>query len=106
VGRVSATLRTPRQRGEFRAGPLLPLLDQAIAGMSNSTWDVTIADRADTDLALFRQNFKAVESASVINAPLPAFDRVAVQKWWDNSDPKNKDEPAEAVTPVAATATH
>jgi hypothetical protein len=94
VGRVTATLR-PRESGEFRAGPLLPLIDQAIAGMSTSTWDVTIDDRSAMDLPLFRQTFKAVESASVVTSLLPPFDRVAVQRWWDNNAPTEKDKPGE-----------
>jgi hypothetical protein len=101
LGRVTATLRS-RESGEFRAGPLLPLIDQAIAGMSNSTWDVTIDDRSDTDLALFRQTFKAVDSASIVKSPLPPFDRVAAQRWWDSSLPKDKDNPGDASAPSAA----
>jgi hypothetical protein len=101
VGRVTATLRS-RESGEFRAGPLLPLIDQAIAGMSNSTWDVKIDDRSDTDLALFRQTFKAVESASVVKSPLPPFDRVAVQRWWDNNSTKDKEKPGEATAASGA----
>lgn len=93
LGRVTATLR-PRQDGEFRAGPLLPLIDQRVAGMSNSTWDVAIEDHSDADLALFRQNFKAVESASVVKALLPAYDRAAAQRWWENNSPKDQEEPA------------
>jgi hypothetical protein len=95
LGRVTATLRS-RESGEFRAGPLIPLIDQAIAGMSNSTWDVTIDDRSETDLALFRQTFKAVDSASIVKSPLPPFDRVAAQRWWDNSSPKDKDNTGDA----------
>ena len=91
VGRVTATLR-PRQSGEFRAGPLLPLIDQAIAGMSNSTWDVTIQDRSAEDLPLFQQNFKAVATASIVKAPLPPFNRAAAQAWWGDSSPKDKEE--------------
>jgi len=109
VGRVSATLR-PRQSGEFRAGPVLPLIDQAIAGMSGSTWDVTVDDHFDADMALFRQNFKAVETASVVRAPLPAYDRAAAQAWWENSSsPKDKSEqgaPAGSTPATASTDTH
>jgi hypothetical protein len=102
VGRVTATLR-PRQPGEFRAGPLLPLIDQAVAGMSNSTWDVTIEDKSDADLQLFQQNFKAVEVASVVKAPLAPFDRGAAQSWWDNSSPKDKEETKADANATAST---
>ncbi len=91
VGRVSAVLRS-REGSEFRAGPVIPLIDQAIAGMSNSTWDVTIADRSEDDLSVFKQTYPALNSASIVKAPLPPFDRAAAQRWWDNNAPKDKDE--------------
>ena len=84
VGRVTATLRS-RESGEFRAGPVIPLIDQSVSGMSRSTWDVTINDRSDKDVPLLRQKFKALESASIISSPLPSFDRMAIQRWWNNS---------------------
>jgi len=104
IGRVSATLR-PRQGSEFRAGPVVPLIDQAIAGMSNSTWEVVVDDHYDADMALFKQNFKAVESATVVKATLPPYDRAAAQAWWDNSSsPKDKENNADAQPAAAATA--
>jgi hypothetical protein len=101
VGRVTATLRS-RESGEFRAGPLIPLIDQAVAGMSTSTWDVTLDDRSDKDLPLFQQTFKALESATIVKSPLPPFDRVAVQRWWDNTSPKDNGKTAEASAPSTA----
>jgi hypothetical protein len=105
VGRITATLR-PRASGEFRAGPvgLLPnlVLAQAVAGISTSTWDVTIDDRSDSDLPLFRQTFKAIESAQVVKSPLSPFDRAAVQRWSDNNSPKDKDKTDEATVPSPA----
>jgi hypothetical protein len=105
VGRVSATLRS-RESGEFRAGPLVPLIDQAIAGMSTSTWDVTIADNSDKDLAVFKQTYPALNSVSIVKAPLAPFDRAAAQRWWDNTTPKDKDpdkdKTAGTATPAAS----
>jgi hypothetical protein len=95
MGRVTATLR-PRQGDEFRAGPVIPLIDQAVAGMSGGTWDVSMDDRYDADLALFRQGFKAVESASVVKSPLPAFNRAAAQRWWEDHSTKDKGKPDDA----------
>ena len=106
VGRVTAVLRS-REGGEFRAGPVIPLIDQAIAGMSNSTWDVMIADRSDNDLAVFKQSYPALNSASIVKAPLPPFDRAAAQRWWDNNTPKDKDadkaKAADAAEPALST---
>jgi hypothetical protein len=82
AGHVTAKLRW-RREGEFRAGPVLPLIDQAIAGLSEGTWDVVVDDRADRDIALFRDRFDALRSATIETRPLPPFDRARAQRKWD-----------------------
>lgn len=82
VGRLTANLR-PRQGEEFRAGPVIPLIDQSVTGLSGGTWDVTAENLSEKDLALFRSHFPALTTATIENAPLPAFDRAAVQRWWE-----------------------
>jgi hypothetical protein len=82
VGRIKATLRE-RVGNEFRAGPLLPLLDQSIAGMSGSTWDVSYDNLADKDIGLFRAAYPVLGSVNIETAPLPKFDRAAAQRQWD-----------------------
>lgn len=82
VGRLTAKLR-PRQGEEFRAGPVIPLIDQSVTGLSGGTWDVTTEDLSEKDLALFRSNFPVLTTATIENAPLPPFDRAAVQRWWE-----------------------
>jgi hypothetical protein len=105
VGRVSATLR-PRQSGEFRAGAVVPLIDQSVAGMSTSTWDVVIDNRSDIDVPLYQKTFKALASASISVSPLAPFDRAAAQRWWDhNSKPaKAKQGTGDVVAPAEADA--
>jgi hypothetical protein len=104
LGRISATLRS-RNSGEFRAGPLLPLIDQSVAGMSTSTWDITIENRADIDLPLYQKTFKALTSASIATSPLPPFDRAAAQHWWEHgtqNEEKTADKNTEGATPATA----
>jgi hypothetical protein len=72
--------------------------------MSTSTWDVTIENRADIDVPLYRRTFKALTSASVAVAPLPAFDRAAAQRWWDHDSAQDKDKSAEAAAPPTSDA--
>jgi hypothetical protein len=62
---------------------LLPLIDQAITGMSNNTWDVKVEDMSAKDLALFRDNYPALRPVTVETTLLPPFDRAAAQRWWD-----------------------
>ncbi|WP_460838679.1 hypothetical protein [Noviherbaspirillum agri] len=104
VGRVTAKLR-PRQEGEFRAGPLVPLIDQAVAGMSTGTWDVTVDDRSEKDVALFKANYPVLGNASVNRELLPPFDRVAVQRLWDGQQDEKQPAKAQSVKAPAVVAT-
>jgi hypothetical protein len=81
LGHVGATLRE-RGEGEFRAGPVIPLIDQAATGMIGHTWDVEIADRYDVDMAVFRDRVPALGNLAVENRPLPAWSREAAQRLW------------------------
>jgi hypothetical protein len=82
IGRVTAKLRE-RVGNEFRAGPVVPLIDQAITGMSGGTWEVSVDNAADKDIGLFRAAYPVLQGVTIDTAPLPAFDRAAVQRWWD-----------------------
>jgi hypothetical protein len=82
IGRVTAKLR-PRQEGEFRAGSVVPLIDQSLAGISNGTWDITVEDKSDKDIALFRANYPALAITPINNDPFPPFDRAAFHQRFD-----------------------
>jgi hypothetical protein len=85
LGHITAKLRH-REDGEFRAGPLVPLLEQAVAGMSTGTWDVAIEDDADKEIPRFRTQFPALASSMISDEKLPPFDRVKAQSWWDGQE--------------------
>lgn len=82
LGHVRATVRE-RQGNEFRAGPPIPLIDQAVVGASGGTFDIEIADAQTDDEALFRSRFPALKDVTIRKAMLPAFDRAKAQKWWE-----------------------
>lgn len=82
IGAVSATIRE-RQGNEFRAGQVIPLIDQAVACASTGTFDIDISDKYDEDVALFRKVFPALLSTRVQKSVLPPFDRAKAQKWWE-----------------------
>jgi hypothetical protein len=92
AGHVQAKLR-PRQEGEFRAGPMIPLIDQAVTGVSTGTFDVTVEDSSIQDIALFRSTYPALADIPVGNALLPSFDRAKVQRLrdGDKADVAGKD---------------
>ena len=82
LGHVSATVRE-RKGEEFKAGPSIPLIDQAVAGASGGTFDVEISDQFATDEAIFRAKFPALTGVKITKAILPSFDRDKAQKWWE-----------------------
>lgn len=81
LGHVNATVRE-RTSDEFKAGPSIPLLDQAVVGASGGTFDVSVSDEFSTDEALFRSRFPALKGIAITKAVLPPFDRANAQAWW------------------------
>ena len=82
LGKVIAHTRK-RQGNEFRAGPLLPLLDQAVTGFSETTFVVQTEASQAADLKEMKILFPALRTAQIVEDPLPPFDREAAQKWWE-----------------------
>jgi hypothetical protein len=82
LGHIDADLR-PMKQGEFRAGPLLPLIDQAAMGVSDGTFDVTVSDQSATDIPQFRAAFPALRSANIRLQILPPFDEAKAYAWWN-----------------------
>ncbi len=81
LGHVDATVRE-RTGDEFKAGPSIPLLDQAVAGASGGTFDVLVSDRWELDEASFRSTFAPLGGVRVEKAILRPFDRAQAQDWW------------------------
>ncbi len=84
LGHVNATVRE-RQGNEFKAGGSLPLVDQAVVGASDGTFDIEITDQWSTDEAVFRSKFPALTGVAIQKAVLPAFDRTKAQQWWESN---------------------
>ena len=82
LGHVAAVIRE-RKEGEFRAGPVIPLIDQAVVGASNGTVDVEVSDRQTVDEAHFKSTFPALKDAQFTKAIMPPFDRARAQKYWE-----------------------
>jgi hypothetical protein len=73
LGRVEAVIHQRKDDSELRAGPVIPLIDQAVAGFSGGTFHVQILDNYDADLAFFRQTYPALEKFAVDRAVLPPW---------------------------------
>lgn len=83
IGHINATVRE-RQGNEFRAGPVIPLLDQSVTGFSGGTFDISIEDRWARDEETFRARFPGLKDVEIKKVILPPFDRAKVQRWWED----------------------
>lgn len=81
LGTVNAVVRE-RVGDEFRAGPLAPLVDQAIAGYSGGTFDVEIVDNEKKDIDKFKSTFPVLQDTKIEKQVLSKFDRQKAQQWW------------------------
>jgi len=84
IGHVEATVRE-RKDDEFKAGLSIPLIDQAIAGASTGTFDISISDQWEKDEPKFREKFSALKEVTIEKAILAPFDRAKAQKWWEEN---------------------
>jgi len=82
LGHIEATVRE-RTGDEFKAGPSIPLIDQAIAGASGGTFDVEITDEWKADEPLFKSAFPTLKTVNIKKKILPKFNKVRAQKWWE-----------------------
>jgi hypothetical protein len=109
LGRVEALLR-PREDNEYRAGDVIPLIDQSVTGMSSGTFDVQIKDKSATDLPLLRSTYPALASAKIETKLVPVVDREYVDRTWRGEDvsgvdPYKNSRKAALAQPVASPAT-
>lgn len=89
IGRVSGVMRE-RQGDEFRAGPVIPLVDQSVTGFSQSTFDVVISNQQEEDLKSYRDLFPVLKSADIAIEIMPPFDRSRAQVWWESNGSSEK----------------
>jgi hypothetical protein len=82
LGKVTAVVRE-RTGNEFRAGPITPLIDQAIAGFSGGTFDVQISPHSGADAQRLKSLFPALRGATIVAQTMPPFNRDKAQKWWE-----------------------
>ena len=83
-GHLSYIIRE-RQENEFRAGPLLPLLDQYLVGYSIGTFDVEIQDKFEKDITELYKFFPIFSDISIQKKLLSPFNRDKAQQWWEEN---------------------
>lgn len=82
LGKVNGVVRK-RKGDEFRAGPLVPLIDQAVTGFSGGTFDIEITDAYEQDIVYLTKNYQVLTEEIVEKSVLQPFDRQKAQEWWD-----------------------
>jgi len=65
LGRVEATNRKKAEDRQVRAGPIIGLIPQAIAGFSDGAYDVQVVDNVEQDLRDFRDAYPVLEKYEV-----------------------------------------
>lgn len=65
LGKVNATIVERTNDDQERAGSLIPLLDQAMAGFSSGTFKVSIDDNFETDINAYREQYPALRGVNI-----------------------------------------
>ena len=73
LGHLHVLIRAKKSDDEDSAGPAVPLINQATAGFSNGTYEVTVEDRFDEDMKWFITEYPALRTARIEKAILPAW---------------------------------
>lgn len=82
IGHVQAVVRE-RKDEEERAGPVIPLIDQAVVGASGGTFDVTVSDQWGGDEALFKAAYPSLINVGIEKKLLAPHDKSKVNTRWE-----------------------
>lgn len=74
-GRIDAIIRERTSEDQLRAGPVIPLIDQAVTGLSNGTFDIQISDNFEQDIIAFKERYPGLIGAKIERAVLPPWSR-------------------------------
>lgn len=73
LGHVSATINERKSGDEDRAGPLLPLLDQALTGFHGGTFNIKVEDRYEEDMEIFLSQYPGLKNVKIEKSILPQW---------------------------------
>lgn len=72
IGNINASI-IPREKGQPRAGLLIPLIDQSVTGFSSGTFIVDISDNYDEDIELITKKFPYLTGKNITKMILPEW---------------------------------
>jgi len=73
LGNIDAVIQPRTDDSQPRAGSVIPLIDQSVAGFSNGTFATTIKDNFNEDVAEIKSKFPKVANLDFVNMTLPAW---------------------------------
>jgi len=77
LGRIEGTIRKKQNDDELIAGAVVPLVDQALAGFSNGTYDIIVTDSYNVDITHFTQECPILKKYTVTKSILPSWKKPA-----------------------------
>jgi hypothetical protein len=75
LGNIDAVIREKKESTEVRAGTLIPLLDQALAGFSTGTFDIGYKDNYDEDIKAYQAQYPALQKVQIEKSILTSWRR-------------------------------
>lgn len=73
LGHIDATVIKRMDDNTLLAGPVIPLIDQAVIGASGGTFVITITDQYEMDIKLFEKKYPYLAKHKVENHTLPQW---------------------------------
>jgi len=65
LGHIDTIIRKKKNEDEISAGFLLPLIDQAVTGFSDGTFEVNIHDNYENDIKMIKQKYPCIENYKI-----------------------------------------
>ena len=75
LGRIEAVNRKRASDDQLRAGPILPLVDQAVSGFADGTWHIKVYDNYESDIRAFQEKYPVLGNYSVEKMLLPPWEK-------------------------------
>ena len=89
LGHLEIVLRERTDDSECRAGPAIPLVDQAIYGLPGGTFFVSISDQMANDMETFVERYPVLEGKKIVNATLSEWTKPQAwhgMRWCTNRE--------------------
>lgn len=71
---------------EYRAGELIPLVDQAVTGLSTGTFDIELRDMSEEDLRIMQEAYPAIRGVPIKKELAKIPDRFILDRQWRGED--------------------